>query len=94
MEKVHVRFPPEDLRRIEKEVKYPNKSEAIRDKARKSYILEAIVHMREAAEDLDEELKNLENTREKKYDEYKNSSHRHFDLDHIDFNNSSNTFHK
>ncbi|MFW5946818.1 MAG: ribbon-helix-helix domain-containing protein [Candidatus Natronoplasma sp.] len=73
MEKVQVRFPTEDLRKIEKEVeegKYPNKSEAIRDKVRKSYILEAIVHMREATEGLDEEeeLKKLEKTREKKYD--------------------------
>lgn len=71
MEKVQVRFPPEDLRKIEKEVKegkYPNKSEAIRDKVRKSYILEAIVHMREATENLDEEeeLEKLEKTREKK----------------------------
>jgi len=67
MEKVQVRFPPEDLRKIEKEVeegKYPNKSEAIRDKVRKSYILEAIVQMREATEGLDEEeeLKKLEKT--------------------------------
>ncbi|MFW6064087.1 MAG: ribbon-helix-helix domain-containing protein [Candidatus Natronoplasma sp.] len=73
MEKVQVRFPTEDLRKIEKEVeegKYPNKSEAIRDKVRKSYILEAIVHMREATEGLDEEeeLKKLEKTREKKYE--------------------------
>ena len=47
MKKVQVRFPPEDLRKIEKEVeegKYPNKSGAIRDKVRKSYILETIVH--------------------------------------------------
>ena len=70
MEKVQVRFPPEDLRKIEKEVeegKYPNKSEAIRDKVRKSYILESIVHMREATEGLDEEeeLKKLEKTIEK-----------------------------
>jgi len=79
MEKVQVRFPPEDLRKIEKEVeegKYPNKSEAIRDKVRKSYILESIVHMREATEGLDEEgeLKKLEKTREKKYEKYKEDS--------------------
>ncbi|MFP4052141.1 MAG: ribbon-helix-helix domain-containing protein [Thermoplasmata archaeon] len=70
MKKVQVRFLPEDLRKIEKEVKegkYPNKSEAIRDKVRKSYILEAIVYMREATEGLDEEeeLEKLEKTREK-----------------------------
>ncbi|MEF8836159.1 MAG: ribbon-helix-helix domain-containing protein [Candidatus Thermoplasmatota archaeon] len=74
MEKVQVRFPPEDLRKIEKEVeegKYPNKSEAIRDKVRKSYILEAIIYMKEATEGLDEEeeLEKLEKTREKKYEE-------------------------
>ena len=74
-----MRFPPEELRRIEKEVKegkYPNKSEAIRDKVRKSYILEAIVHMREATEDLDEEdeVERLEKTRDRKYEEYKKSS--------------------
>ncbi len=73
MEKVQVRFPPEDIRRIEKEVeegKYPNKSEAIRDKVRKSYILESIVQMREAIEDLEEEeLERLEKIREKKYEE-------------------------
>ncbi len=79
MEKVQVRFPPEDIRRIEKEVeegKYPNKSEAIRDKVRKSYILESIVHMREATEGLDkeEELERLEKIREKTYEEYKESS--------------------
>jgi len=79
MEKVQVRFPPEDLRRIEKEVeqgKYPNKSEAIRDKVRKSYILEAIVHMREATEGLDEEdeLRKLDKIRDKKYEKHKKSS--------------------
>ncbi len=79
MEKVQVGFPPEDLKRIEKEVKegkYPNKSEAIRDKVRKSYILEAIVLMREVTEDLDqeEELERLEKVRDRKYEEYKKSS--------------------
>jgi len=79
MEKVQVRFPPEDLRRIEKEVaqgKYPNKSEAIRDKVRKSYILEAIVHMREATEGLDEEdeLRKLDKIRDRKYEKHKKSS--------------------
>lgn len=74
-----MRFPSEDLRRIEKEVKegkYPNKSEAIRDKVRKSYILEAIVYMREATENLDEEeeLEKLEKIRDRKYEEYKKSS--------------------
>jgi len=79
MEKVQVGFPPEYLKRIEKEVKegkYPNKSEAIRDKVRKSYILEAIVLMREVTEDLDqeEELERLEKVRDRKYEEYKKSS--------------------
>lgn len=75
MEKVQVRFPEEDLRKIEREVeegRYPNRSEAIRDKIRKSYLLEAIVHMREATEGMDREeaLTELEATREAHYDEY------------------------
>lgn len=79
MEKVQVRFPQEDLKRINKEVKegkYPSKSEAIRDKVRKSYLLEAIVHMRTATEDLDKEesLEKLEETRAKKYEKFKESS--------------------
>ncbi len=74
MERVQVRLPDEDLERIGEEVKkgrYPNKSEAIRDKLRKSYILEAMVNMRNATEGLDREemLKQLEETREEMYAE-------------------------
>ncbi|KXB08310.1 hypothetical protein AKJ56_01565 [candidate division MSBL1 archaeon SCGC-AAA382N08] len=76
MEKVQVRFPRKDLEKIEREVeegKYPNKSEAIRDKVRKSYILEAIVQMRKATEDMnqDKALKKLNATRAEKYEEFK-----------------------
>lgn len=76
MERVQVRFPSEDLKKIEKEVeegKYPNKSEAIRDKVRKSYLLEAIIQMREATEGMDREkaLKELNATRAEKYEEFK-----------------------
>jgi Arc/MetJ-type ribon-helix-helix transcriptional regulator len=56
MEKVQIRFPSEDLERIEQEVetgKFPNRSEAIRNKVRKSYFLEAIVEMREATDGTD-----------------------------------------
>lgn len=78
MEKVQVRFPREDLEKIEKEVKegkYPNKSEAIRDKVRKSYILEAVVQMRRATEGIDREeaLEKLEEHRTEKYEEFKES---------------------
>lgn len=58
MEKVQVRFPEDDLEKLKQEVeagKYPSLSEAIRDKVRKSYLLEAIVHMREATEGMDED---------------------------------------
>lgn len=57
MEKIQVRFPAGDLEKIRSEVEagqYPSVSEAVRDKVRKSYLLEAIVHMREAAEGMDE----------------------------------------
>ena len=69
MEKVQIRLPSEDIERIEREVetgKYPNRSEAIRDKVRKSYFLEAIVEMREATDgtDRDAALERLEGTRE------------------------------
>ena len=79
MEKVQVRFPSEDLKRIEQEVeagKYPNRSEAIRDKVRKSYLLEAIVQMREATEgmDRDDALAALEATREAHFDEFTSDS--------------------
>lgn len=79
MEKVQVRFPQEYLNKIEDEVregKYPNKSEAIRDKVRRSYLLESIVHMKEATEGLDEEeaLKKLDATRAEKYEKVKKSS--------------------
>lgn len=76
MERVQVRFPSEDLKKIEKEVeegKYPNKSEAIRDKVRKSYLLEAMIQMREATEGMDREkaLKELNANRAEKYEEFK-----------------------
>lgn len=79
MEKVQVRFPEEDLEKLRQEVdagKYPTMSEAIRDKVRKSYILEAIVHMREATEGMDvaEALADLEATREEQYAEFKEGS--------------------
>lgn len=79
MEKVQVRFPEDDLKKLRREVdegKYPTMSEAIRDKVRKSFLLEAIVHMREATEgmDLDEALTDLEATREEQYAEFKESS--------------------
>jgi len=79
MEKVQVRFPEDDLEKLRREVeegKYPSMSEAIRDKVRKSYLLEAIVHMREATEgvDLDEALAELEATREEHYADFKERS--------------------
>lgn len=79
MEKVQVRFPREELKRIDEEVregKYPSKSEAIRDKVRKSYLLEAIIHMRTATEGLDEKesLKKLDATRAEQYERIKKSS--------------------
>jgi Arc/MetJ-type ribon-helix-helix transcriptional regulator len=79
MEKIQVRFPSEDLERIEDEVaagKYPNRSEAIRDKVRKSYLLESIVQMREATEGMDREdaLAALETTREAHFEEFTSDS--------------------
>lgn len=79
MEKVQVRFPEDDLKKLRQEVddgKYPNMSEAVRDKVRKSYLLEAIVHMREATEgvDVDEALADLDATREEHYAEFKQRS--------------------
>lgn len=69
-----MRLPEEDLERIEEEVesgKYPNRSEAIRDKVRKSFILDAINYMRKATEGLDkeEELERLEEIREEMHGE-------------------------
>ena len=79
MEKIQVRFPSEDLERIEDEVaagKYPNRSEAIRDKVRKSCLLESIVQMREATEGMDREdaLAALEMTREAHLEEFTSDS--------------------
>lgn len=75
MEKVQVRFPKDDLETLRREVDegvYPNLSEAIRDKVRKSYQLQAMVHMREATEgmDHDEALSALEETRAQYYAEF------------------------
>lgn len=58
------------------EYKDPNKSEAVRDKIRKSHILEAMLNMEEAVEGLDraEELAELDKIRKKKYEELKESS--------------------
>lgn len=75
MERVQVRFPEEDLERLGEEVeegRYPNKSEAIRDKIRKSYILEAILRMRDATEGMDREelIEGLDEVRREKYDEF------------------------
>lgn len=68
VERIQVRFPEHDLEQIRAEVengRYPNTSEAVRDKVRKSYLLEAMLHMRTATEDLDQEeaLQQLEQTR-------------------------------
>lgn len=79
MEKIQVRFPDDDLDRLEDEVaagKYPNRSEAIRDKVRKSYLLEAIVQMREATDEMNrnDALAELDATREAHYDEFTSDS--------------------
>lgn len=79
MERVQVRFPKKQLKRLRKDVKkgeYPSLSEAIRDKVRKSYILEAVLEMREATEEIEREnaLKELEKTREEIYGKLKKSS--------------------
>lgn len=79
MERVQVRIPDEDLEKIKEEVekgRYPNKSEAIRDKIRKSYLFQAILNMREATEDVDkkEALRELEKVREEKYEDFKDSN--------------------
>lgn len=79
MERVQVRLPEQDLERIGEEVeegKYPNQSEAIRDKIRKSYLLEAVVNMRRATEGLDQDdlMEELEEVREAKYAEFSEGS--------------------
>jgi Arc/MetJ-type ribon-helix-helix transcriptional regulator len=79
MEKVQVRFTEHDLEKIEDEVeqgKYPTRSEAIRDKVRKSYLLEAIVQMHEATAGMDQDdaLAALDETREAHYDEFTSNS--------------------
>lgn len=79
IEKVQVRFTEHDLEKIENEVeqgKYPTRSEAIRDKVRKSYLLEAIVQMHEATADMDHDdaLAALDETQEAHYDEFTNDS--------------------
>lgn len=79
MEKVQVRFPEDDLEKLKQEVdggKYPTMSEAIRDKVRKSYLLEAIVHMREATEEMNQAdaLEALDATREQQYAEFTDNS--------------------
>ena len=76
MKSVQVRFPPEELKRIDELVKkgeYPSRSEFIRDAVRKAEMIRTLKELRGLMEDEDMTVEDLiesgKETREKIYEE-------------------------
>ena len=76
MKSVQVRFPPEELKRIDELVEkgeYPSRSEFIRDAVRKAEMIRTLKDLRELMEDeeitLEDLIENGKETRKEIYEE-------------------------